>query len=697
MLEKSLLITEITTSVANSSAAFIEIKNCANHILNFDSTDYYLSVQTDGGLWNDFKLEGSFCSGCVRLYANNTSSFNSIYGFNPPEVNSSVNGDGNDAYFIYYNGDHVTGSLVDAYGTVDENGIGKPWFYEGSRALRHSDVVVAFPSWSSSEWSIMAPTTSNPTPGALENELRYYNSKWYPYANSPTLLSNQVSVVAQADSAIVSENVNCTNVLILEDASLIVSAGIGITVSGDLLIRGLLKLQSNLSSSSSIMVNGHSSGTLFYERFLTGGISSPWHLISAPLKGQSIHSFLTNPANSIQTSITNNFGLAPYNSNTEMWNYFHNGFGQSPNVASVGSGNLKVALGYSILRSSTGIVEFSGTLITNDKSIELTASKWNFLGNPYPSFINANSLSGFSNIIDANSTVLKDTHKAIYFWNNTSNQYEIVNNASPATFVSPGQGFFVLADGGGGNYNFTETMQSHQSADWFERSVDYPSITIYATANSKTSSSEIKLIENSSLGFDVGYDAARFNALENEFYLFTQFADASNQEVALGLQCIPFANSTECTTIPIGLEAGSLTDVVFTFELDQIPNADSIYLKDILLDTTVVVSNQMSYGVSINSIESQTGRFFILISQNDELIEAKELVESKSFVFIQSSYLYVSKPEDVKSIMVYDSVGRLLIYDSNKPFYNLSSLPKGAYIVSVKYFYKEVFKKIILK
>ena len=63
VLEKSLIFTEVVSSELNGSTAYVELKNGSNHTLNFDSIDYYLSVQTDGGLWNDLKLDGS--SSCI--------------------------------------------------------------------------------------------------------------------------------------------------------------------------------------------------------------------------------------------------------------------------------------------------------------------------------------------------------------------------------------------------------------------------------------------------------------------------------------------------------------------------------------------------------------------------------------------------------------------------------------------------------
>ena len=64
-------------------------------------------------------------------------------------------------------------------------------------------------------------------------------------------------------------------------------------------------------------------------------------------------------------------------------------------------------------------------------------SRFNLVGNPYPSFI---SVSSF---INANTSVLGNGFQAVYGWNGSS--YDTYNSASNA-YIAPGQGFMVGAD-----------------------------------------------------------------------------------------------------------------------------------------------------------------------------------------------------------------------------------------------------------
>ena len=72
----------------------------------------------------------------------------------------------------------------------------------------------------------------------------------------------------------------------------------------------------------------------------------------------------------------------PHYTSTDTWNYFHNGSGSSPNIDASTAGVFQNAKGYSVLRSSSGTVSFSGMMNTNNQSISLAASKWNLIGTP---------------------------------------------------------------------------------------------------------------------------------------------------------------------------------------------------------------------------------------------------------------------------------------------------------------------------
>ena len=690
--EKSLLITEITHPSDNSSASYIELKNCSNHLLDFDTDDYYISIQTDGSTWNEMQLQGSLCAGCVTVYAQSSSGFATAYSFNPPEVHSIINGDGNDAYFIFYNGGYSTGYVVDVYGVLNENGTGEIWDYENSRTIRSTDIVVGSPFWLASGWTISSAAVIDMTPGALESELRYYNSIWYPEASVPTSSSDDLNIVIQDGTSVISEDVECSSLSIFSSAFLVVNSGIGLTVSGDCVNSGVLKITSDASSSGSIIVNGTSTNNINFDLYLTGGASNPWHLISSPLQGQSINDFVTNSANSIQTSASNNYGLAEFNPSTQSWNYFHNGTGSSPNINAASAGSFQDASGYSVLRSTTGIVTFSGPVNTGDQITALYASKWNLVGNPYPSFVSVNTNSNPNdNLINNNAMVTNPVYQALYVWNVSALEYSIINQLSPATYLAPGQAAFVLADSDGGDYTFTETMCSHQSGDWFERfSADWVSAEMIVSADQSTSKTELKFIENKTFGLDVGYDAGRFTGSSEAFFVSTKFVDNSFPQLDLAIQCLPEIIEGDTYTIPLSVFSSEEIELTFQLNSSNVPSGIVFYLIDNLLNTSTNLSiNGAVYTCLVDDETYNSNRFTLSLQVVDD-VSTVELNEAQIDVYTSANGASLNIVGDVLetlSLTIYDALGKTVIplQVVKTKQVSLPNLPSGIYFVKVYY------------
>ena len=160
-----LIISEVADPSDIYNARFVEIYNASGSSINFSSTTFYLSRQANGSTWGDVQLTGTLAAGVTYIVAYQTSTFNTTYGFDPDLASGIISGNGDDAYFIYYGGDHSSGTLVDIYGVIDEDGTGKPWEYEDSHAVRNAGVTQPNTTWTSSEWEISSATAAQCTPG----------------------------------------------------------------------------------------------------------------------------------------------------------------------------------------------------------------------------------------------------------------------------------------------------------------------------------------------------------------------------------------------------------------------------------------------------------------------------------------------------------------------------------------------------
>ena len=697
-----LIFTEIADPSNSSSARFIEIKNVSNSTIDFNTDTYYISRQSNGGnTWKEFQLTGTIASGCIRAYAKNSNTFNTKYGFTPDFVESKVDGSGNDTYCIYSGGDHNSGSLVDLYGVIDVNGNDENWEYTDSRAIRSNGVSSGLVTWDVSEWSIVSADVDAMTPDALENEFRYIGSTWRPDNTPPSSSSSSKAVVVQSGTTSLSADVDCASLETMVGSSFEISAGTGVTVNGDITGNCTLVLNSNSSSSASLKCTGEPSGTIQYKMYLSGGESSPWHLVTSPVVSQSINGFVTDAGNSIQTSdATNNYALAIYNTTTDAWNYYHNGAGSSPNVPASSAGDFVIGKGYSILRSASGEVSFSGTMNKDDQTVSLAASKWNLVGNPYTSFVNVNTgAHSTDNIISASANAIDDCHEAIYLWDASTSTYKIINHASSASFISPGQAIFVLADSDAGDYSFTEEMQSHQSGDWFERiAVEFPTINLVANFESSQSNTEIKYIDGATIGLDLGYDAGRFTGGDNNYFISSKFIDGTMFELDLALQCIPSFNANESDPIPINVFAIQESQITFSLELENFAEDTLVFIEDLLLDTyTRLDVEGSSYTTIVNEFTNNSERFFLHTQTSTIGIEVLDENSISIFTSNQGQFLnIIGEITDNTSFRLFDSLERIVfeseLRKSNK--FSLPTLPKGVYIVQLFSGQQTIIKKI---
>jgi hypothetical protein len=165
-----LLISEIAdpSGTGGSDFRFVELYNASNTLIWLDGGLWFLCKQANGeDSWTDTPLVGSIPAGETFVIAYSSSKFQEAYGFLPDETSSNISGTGNDAYFLYYGGNHTNGTLIDIYGEPDTDGTGTAWEYTDSRALRNNDILQPNDVWTESEWTITPNVaTSNMTPGA---------------------------------------------------------------------------------------------------------------------------------------------------------------------------------------------------------------------------------------------------------------------------------------------------------------------------------------------------------------------------------------------------------------------------------------------------------------------------------------------------------------------------------------------------
>ena len=502
------------------------------------------------------------------------------------------------------------------------------------------------------------------------------------WSNGVPATNIDVKIPETTNQPEISTTVILANLSIESNAALALTSSGALTIEENLINEGSLTVNSSISNSGSVIVKGNSTGNLIYNRY----VSANWHMVSSPLNGQDFdNNWVSSNSIASGTVNPNQRGIATYSNNSGSWDYM-----LVNETASFTQGT-----GYSVLRTEPGTLSFTGTLVTENvnKSIDKgVTNAFNLLGNVYPSYIplnpNANSTNNFLTI---NSGVLDEF--TIWLWNGSS--YFPTNLVSAPQFAAPGQGFFVKSKAEGGQVSFTELMQTHQNKNFLKSSTSRPEIKVIANIGGVTKHSDIFYIENTTTGFDNGYDSTLYSGLSSNFEVFTRLANG-NDEIKLSIQSIPQDYSI---VIPIGIIAPANTEIKIRIAANTIYKENDVFLEDKKTGTfTLMNSDETVYSFISAENVHESNRFFIHTISKTLAINDASL--ASLHIFTSSDKLqFVNLPSGKKSVKIYDVTGQLIMKDNieSKDFISTKSLPKALYIVSLETTTGTLHKKILLE
>ena len=502
--------------------------------------------------------------------------------------------------------------------------------------------------------------------------------------------SSLVTIPNVATSPIISSGTaaNVGNITIDASENLTINSGNSLNVGGNLTITGDL----NLNNDSSLLINGASTGNATYNRTIA---TTNWYSVSSPVSGEIMTDMRAN--NSFANgSGGGRIGFAPYDNSQAIannrWAYF--------NTASTDA--LINGKGYTVKLSAIGTLSFTGSLNTSDVAIALTqgginGNNFNLLGNPFTAFVNSNTF-----LTNENANL---TQQTIWIWNQATNSYDAKNLASNFK-VAPGQGFFVEANNTN-NVTFTESMQSHEAADTFQKSSSNsrPEIKVSIFDGSNTKNSDVFYIDGTTTGFDNGYDSSIFGGVDNSFAIYTGLVANSNGE-KLAIQSLP-PNDYENIIIPVGLNATSGKEVIFTINHQNLPNDLMVFIEDKENKTiTRLDENNSNYKITLDIDSNGTGRFYLRTSTTD----LRKTLDVNNFNFDQVN-VYLSSERNLRIsglnsdkavLTVFNILGKKVynqnLNSSSSIDVNLSyTIKQGIYIVKIETNKGNITKKIFLK
>ena len=385
------------------------------------------------------------------------------------------------------------------------------------------------------------------------------DNQWATSANwasgsVPTSYTDVTISSGQAIEAGVSTTAVANTIIVDSGGSLTIDQSSSLTVSGDFTNDGTVTLNSTADDYSSLIVEGTATGNVIYNRYVnsySANAGGGWDGTGPPV-AMSIADFITDNTGVIY-QVGDTYALGPFNNLTNQYDYYTTTTG--PNAGAFTAGK-----GYTMATTDTNgaTVKYTGTIATTSQSIDVinnnaanggVGRRWNFVSNPFPSYINGNATAeAVNNFMDVNSGVIDESFLGVYGWNGSS--YTTYNNTSAAFSIAPGQGFFIAAASDSNTaLNFSAAMRTTIGTGDF---VSGPQALVYRlalklyNADVEQAKTNFYFKNGLTLSLDPGYDAGAFNQTTK---LSTRLPVGS-QEFAFAINAMDI-NSLENARVPL--------------------------------------------------------------------------------------------------------------------------------------------------
>lgn len=543
--------------------------------------------------------------------------------------------------------------------------------------------------------------------GVIEDNFTIHKGPDYVYdngwqdGNNPNGMSTGLDdlVVVSGDANITSSTTFNT-VTVNPNGNLIVDSGVSLTANS-IVLESDSDAYSSLNPSSTSTVTGRAR----YERYVNQVGSSSGggnDLVSSPVTDGTMEVFSDFADWNKNIAALNNIrAFAPYNN--VSGNY------ENYDIVVNETTPLEAGKGYRAATVDGSPVVFTGAVNVGNVNTTISAgsaSSWNLVGNPYTSYIDAQTF--ISENGSSGNDVLDSNYNAIYGYNagtDGSGIWTIINNVqNVGKNIAPGQGFYVFSNGTGGvdNLSFTPAMRTTVGNDDFilgrNNSISHMSLRIQNSANNYDT--DFYFSDNCSSGLDIGYDAGSFDASDAEFSLFSHLV-TDNVGVDLAIQCLSF-DDIENIVVPLGMNASTGDTISVNIQESDLSEDINIYLED-NLDNTFTLLNSNTYSfTAIEDLEG-TGRFFLHFSPSTLSIDDNVVNGLEIFTSTNPNYLNIKgKLNGPSQLDLYDVQGRLVLTKtlesgSNTNSISVDSLHAGVYVVKLSVSGVVRTEKVIIK
>jgi len=522
-----------------------------------------------------------------------------------------------------------------------------------------------------------------------------YDDGWSPSdPNGVATLANPIQVIR--GNAVISTSTQCESIVVNPAASITVNTGATLDIANS------LDLQSSSIAFSSLILDGTINGTINYYRHVnaaSGGGTTTGNndLISAPLQGQTFGDLSTANPNILSGTIGGNpaFLFGPFDPATN--NYVN--YTPSNNVDPLTSG-----VGYRSGSTDNSTYTFTGTVATETIDVPVTnggATNWNLIGNPYPSYINVQTVLNES----TNRSRFDENSVGIYGYDGAATDGWTIYNLATTngnTIIAPGQGFFINVEDSG-VFRFTPAMRMTGTADDFivgRNSSPLVYLKLGLSSGNSNFHTDFYFNDNASTNLDEGYDASVWNSQPASFSVHSYLVENDNG-IAMALQAL-HSNDISNITIPLGVNANTNEPVVFSILDTTLPSGINVYLEDTLLET-VTLLNDEDHEVTLDNTTIGKGRFYLRFVNQSLSVNDTELDQLLIFTNQQQRTLIIKgQLSNRAQLSLYDLQGRLvkqavLQEGLSTQTVDVSNLTSGVFIANINHSNASKTQKIILR
>ena len=320
--------------------------------------------------------------------------------------------------------------------------------------------------------------------------------------------------------------------------------------------------------------------------------------------------------------------------------------------------------GYKTTFATSQEISFQGTLLSGNQTYTTTANAslpfrqkgWNFVGNPYPSYV------------DFNLIELTNIAPIKYTYNNLTNSFEIYSQNGLSLnggnqYIEDVQGFFVKATEDG-SFDFTNAQRLH----FFEQVVkqepkDGEVLTLKVTDDG-TNNDYMQIIfdETATENYDIDKDVPAITASTSEF-LSLCVVTPNSEELAINSMPSP-VDATQIYSMYFNPSA----DASYTISVEEltIDAGITIHLNDNELEVVTDLHSVPEYTFSANSGD-ETDRFTLHF--NDDFVNIKDDNETEKYsdisIYSYNNIIYVNnKVNENYTVEIYDVLGTKIMEKS---------------------------------